>query len=290
MCPHALCTGDPSNQGCWCQQRKIRKAQWVLSGGTTRRCQICFVIEGSAAQRKVWGETLKRIKDIEEGVTGLTAQGFILMWTEGYLDTLGLMAKVATDMSWKTKHGNIEATLTYTEFLSQVRKHREEIGDGLIEWTYWNQSPPVVTNAERAPKAAVAGRTADAAGKDDDFDPRWSDKGAPHDGLSTPGTKSEETPTSSGGGGGREQRNLFALSFTGTLMNPCSSSSALGQSGTLQNYFCRKKQYRAAMKSPREAKASLIEDKVVASRTTCTRLSQRRWNHHNSRPAGYAKL
>ena len=89
------------------------------SSAAVRRCRIFSAVEGSAAKRKVYGGMLQHVKDVEEVVAGLTAQGFSVMRTEGYLDTPGPLAKVATDMPWKAKHGNIDTTFTYKEFLSR---------------------------------------------------------------------------------------------------------------------------------------------------------------------------
>ena len=42
------------------QQRSMRKAQFVLGGGPSRRCQICYIIEGDAAKKKVHGGNIGR--------------------------------------------------------------------------------------------------------------------------------------------------------------------------------------------------------------------------------------
>ena len=68
--------------------------------------------------------------------------------------------------------------------------------------------PTVMTNAERAPEAAGVGSAAVAAGKDDNYGPRWSDEDASHDSLSKPRTKSEKTSASSSGGGKGGQHDL----------------------------------------------------------------------------------
>ena len=53
------------------------------SSAAARRCQICSVIEDSAAKRKVCGGASQHVENAKEVVVGLTAQGFSVMRMEG---------------------------------------------------------------------------------------------------------------------------------------------------------------------------------------------------------------
>ena len=92
------------------QQRSMRKAQYVLGGGEARRCQICYIIEGDANKRKVHGGNVGRrswfqsVEDVENAIAGLPELGFSVMRSKGHLDTVGILAKVAADVSWKVNN------------------------------------------------------------------------------------------------------------------------------------------------------------------------------------------
>lgn len=117
------------------QQRKMRKAQYVLGGGPGRRCQICYIIEGEAAKRKVHGGNVGRrtwfqsVDDVEQAIEKLPSLGFSVMKSKGHLDTISILAKVAQDVSWKANNGSIDANFTYKQFLNRVKELGEEIGD-----------------------------------------------------------------------------------------------------------------------------------------------------------------
>jgi ERCC4-type nuclease len=93
------------------QQRSMRKAQYVLGGGEARKCQICYIIEGDANKRKVHGGNVGRrswfqgVEDVENAIDSLPSLGFSVMRSKGHLDTIGILAKVAADVSWKVKNG-----------------------------------------------------------------------------------------------------------------------------------------------------------------------------------------
>ena len=117
------------------QQRSMRKAQWVLGGGAARRCQICYIIEGDASKKKVHGGNVGRqawsqsLEDVEDAIAELPELGFGVMKTKGHLDSVGLLAKVTQDVSWKAKNKNTDATLTYKEFLRKVKVLGDKIRD-----------------------------------------------------------------------------------------------------------------------------------------------------------------
>ena len=93
------------------QQRSMRKAQYVLGGGEARKCQICYIIEGDANKRKVHGGNVGRrswfqsVEDVENAIESLPSLGFSVMRSKGHLDTIGILAKVAADVSWKVNNG-----------------------------------------------------------------------------------------------------------------------------------------------------------------------------------------
>ena len=51
------------------------------------------------------------------------------MESKGILDTIGILAKVAEDVSWKAKNGCIDAIFSYEEFLGRVKVLGDDIGD-----------------------------------------------------------------------------------------------------------------------------------------------------------------
>jgi len=139
------------------QQRAMRKAQYVLGGGPARRCQICYLIEGDPNKKKVHGGNVGRrtyfqsVEDVEAAIEKLPVLGFSVMRSKGHLDTIGVLAKVAQDVSWKANNGSIEANFTYKQFLSRVKVLEEDIGDPPTSHEHQNPAPPVVVNAENLP-------------------------------------------------------------------------------------------------------------------------------------------
>ena len=74
------------------------------------------------------------------------------MRSKGILDTIGILAKVAQDVSWKAKNGSIDAIFSYKEFLSRVKVLGDDIGDPPTSREHQNPAPPVVVNAENVPE------------------------------------------------------------------------------------------------------------------------------------------
>lgn len=64
------------------QQRAMRKAQYVLGGGSARRCKICYIIEGDAKKKTVHGGNVGRgtwfqsVEDVERAIEQLPSLGF----------------------------------------------------------------------------------------------------------------------------------------------------------------------------------------------------------------------
>ncbi|KAL7531615.1 hypothetical protein ACHAXR_007312 [Thalassiosira sp. AJA248-18] len=156
------------------QQRSMRKAQYVLGGGPARRCQICYIVEGDAAKRTVHGGNVGRrtyfqsLEDVESAIEQLPSLGFSVMKSKGHLGTIGILAKVAQDVSWKAKNGSIDTNFTYKQFLSRVKVLSDEIGDPPTS-EHQNPAPPVVTAEENIPGPSS---NVVAAPDDDSFSPQ----------------------------------------------------------------------------------------------------------------------
>jgi len=166
------------------QQRSMRKAQYVLGGGSARRCQICYIIEGDASKRTVHGGNVGRrtwfqsVDDVENAIAKLPSLGFSVMRSKSTLDTIGILAKVAQDVSWKVNNGNVDVLYSYEQFLSRVKKVGEDKGDPPTDREHQNPAPPVVVNTNFMPNASNAATAAAAASnvRDDDatFSPQRS--------------------------------------------------------------------------------------------------------------------
>ena len=109
------------------------------------------------------------------------------------MDTIWLLAKVAQDVSWKAKNGNIDATLTYKEFITRVKKLGEELGDAPTEREHQNPAPPVVVNAERIPEASTNSNSFNDY-DNDTFSPHRLDDGVPNSSPSKQETKCSGVP------------------------------------------------------------------------------------------------
>lgn len=93
------------------------------------------------------------LEDVESAIEQLPSQGFSVMKSKSHLDTTCILAKIAEDVSWKAKHGNIDANFTYKQFLSRVKVLGDEIGDPPVALEHQNPAPPVVTGDEHVPAA-----------------------------------------------------------------------------------------------------------------------------------------
>eukprot|EP00985_Skeletonema_marinoi_P015226 scaffold7820_cov99-Skeletonema_marinoi.AAC.1 len=165
------------------QQRSMRKAQYVLGGGSARRCQICYIIEGDASKRTVHGGNVGRrtwfqsVDDVENAIEKLPSLGFSVMRSKSTLDTIGILAKVAQDVSWKVNNGNIDVMYSYEQFLSRVKKLGEDKGEPPTDRAHQNPAPPVVVNTNFMSSTANAATAAASSTRDDDatFSPQRSD-------------------------------------------------------------------------------------------------------------------
>ncbi|KAL3822257.1 hypothetical protein ACHAXA_005890 [Cyclostephanos tholiformis] len=150
------------------QQRSMRKAQYVLGGGVERRCQICYIIEGDPRRVTVHGGNVGRhnwfqsVEDVTQAIAKLPLLGFSVMESRGILDTIGILAKVAQDVSWRAKNGSIDAIYSYEEFLSRVKVLGDDIGDPPTSREHQNPAPPVVVNAKHTPEQFCSRNDTDA--------------------------------------------------------------------------------------------------------------------------------
>ena len=124
--------------------------------------RICYIIEGDASKRTVHGGNVGR------------RTWFQTVDDESNLDTIGILAKVAQDVSWKAKNGNIDVMYTYEQFLSRVKKVGDDKGDPPTDRAHQNPAPPVVVNTNflsnntnTAAAAAAASSSAAADGNTD---------------------------------------------------------------------------------------------------------------------------
>lgn len=85
------------------------------------------------------------------------------MRSKSILDTIGILAKVVQDVSWKAKNGNIDIMYTYEQFLSRVKKLGEDKGEPPTDRSHMNPAPPVVVNTNFLSNAAVNAAAAAAA-------------------------------------------------------------------------------------------------------------------------------
>lgn len=108
--------------------------------------------------------------DVENAIAKLPSLGFSVMRSKSTLDTIGILAKVAQDVSWKVNNGNTDVLYSYEQFLSRVKKVGEDKGDPPTDREHQNPAPPVVVNTNYMTNASNAATAAAAASnvRDDD--------------------------------------------------------------------------------------------------------------------------
>ena len=132
----------------------------------------CYLIEGDASKKTVHGGNVGRrnwqqsVEDVEEAIAKLPSLGFSVMRSKAHLDTIGILAKVAQDVSWRAKNGSIEAEFTYKQFLSRVKALPDHFGDPPTSREHQNPAPPVVVNSEHIPEFAPAADDGDSPQSD----------------------------------------------------------------------------------------------------------------------------
>jgi len=138
------------------QQHSMRKAQYVLGGGSGRKCQICYLIEGDASRRTVHGGRVGRmawnqsLEDVEAAIAELPSLGFSVMKSMSKMGSMNILAEVARDVNWRSKNGSIDCTHTYEEFVSAVKRSDDKEGDPPTEEEHMNPAPPVVEGTATA--------------------------------------------------------------------------------------------------------------------------------------------
>jgi hypothetical protein len=100
-------------------------------------------VHGGNVGRRTWFQS---VDDVENAIKKLPSLGFSVMRSKSTLDTIGILAKVVQDVSWKAKNGNIDVMYTYEQFLSRVKKLGEDKGDPPTDKAHQNPAPPVVVN------------------------------------------------------------------------------------------------------------------------------------------------
>ena len=72
--------------------------------------------------------------------------------SKGILDTIGILAKLAQDVSWKAKNGCIDAIFSYEEFISRVKVLGDDMGDPPTSREHQFPAPPIVVNSKQTPE------------------------------------------------------------------------------------------------------------------------------------------
>ena len=124
-------------------------------------------MHGGNVGRRTYFQSLE---DVESAIDQLPSQGFSVMKSKGHLDTIGVLAKIAQDVSWKAKNGSIDANFTYKQFLSRVKALGDEFGDAPTSREHQNPAPPVVVNEEHIPASSNI-----STPNDDTFSPQADD-------------------------------------------------------------------------------------------------------------------
>lgn len=131
-------------------------------------------MHGGNVGRRTWFQS---VDDVENAIAKLPSLGFSVMRSKSTLDTIGILAKVVQDVSWKAKNGNIDIMYSYEQFLSRVKKLGDDKGDPPTDSVHQNPAPPVVVNTNFMPSTsntAAAAAAAPNAGDNDPFSPQRS--------------------------------------------------------------------------------------------------------------------
>jgi len=129
----------------------MRRAQFVLGGGEARKCQICYLIEGDVSRRTVHGGNVGRrswdqsVENVESAIADLPKLGFSIMTSRSHMGSMKILAKIASDVSWKAKNNSIDCSLTYDEFLLKMKQCDEGKGDPPASSEHQYPAAPIVT-------------------------------------------------------------------------------------------------------------------------------------------------
>jgi len=157
------------------QQHSMRKAQFVLGGGSSRKCQLCYLIEGDASKatvhggfigRRAWGQSLE---DVNKAIEELPLLGFSVMTTRTKLGSLHKIAQIARDILWKARNGSIECNYTYDEFIAAVNQLDDQKGDPPTDEQHQNPAPPIPENVAQLVHTSATSRQVTDDNSDDAF-------------------------------------------------------------------------------------------------------------------------
>lgn len=141
----------------------MRMAQYVLGGGDSRKCQICYLIEGDVTRKTVHGGNVGRrswdqsAADVHNAIAQLPRLGFSIMTSRSIMGSMRILSKIASDVSWKSKNNSIDCSLTYDDFLRRM-KHCDPLkGDAPTSREHQNPAPPIVTPQLYLPEQTLEG-------------------------------------------------------------------------------------------------------------------------------------
>jgi len=136
------------------QQHKMRQAQYVL-GGQDRKCHIGYLIEGVASNVVVHGGKVGRtswdqsVEDVEKSIDSLSKLGFFIIRSRNHKTSMVKLAELAKKVSWLKENGSIDATLTYDQFMAEMRQCDEKEGEPPTDGRHQYPSAPLVDDANR---------------------------------------------------------------------------------------------------------------------------------------------
>lgn len=90
------------------------------------------------------------LEQVENAVASLPQLGFSVMKSKSHMGTMNILAQVARDICWKYRNGSIDCLLTYDDFLREMGRCSEHIGDPPTRPEHMNPVAPVVDSASSA--------------------------------------------------------------------------------------------------------------------------------------------
>jgi hypothetical protein len=86
----------------------------------------------------------QNLEQVENAVATLPKLGFSVMKSKSHMGTMNILSQIARDIWWKYKNGSIDCLLTYEEFLQQIDRCPDNIGDPPTRTEHMNPVAPVV--------------------------------------------------------------------------------------------------------------------------------------------------
>ena len=124
---------------------------FIESFGEPRKCQICYLIEGDVSRRTVHGGNVGRrswdqsVEDVQNAIAELPKLGFSIMSSRSHMGSMKILAKIASDVSWKAKNNSIDCSLSYHEFLLRMKNCDKKCGDPPTSPEHQFPAAPIVT-------------------------------------------------------------------------------------------------------------------------------------------------